>query len=189
MALTAADTEWAASEAARLLRPLEARWRHVRGVVAQADRVAPVLAASERPWLLAAAYLHDIGYAPELVATGLHAIDGALWLRAQRHERLARLVAHHTGARFEARLRGLGAAIAGFEHEQSPTDDALTYCDLTTSPSGARVSVEQRLTEIERRYGEGHAVSVAMRRARPSLLEAVRRTELRLAYTPPGTCW
>jgi HD domain len=149
--------------------------------VAQADRVASVLSEPERPWLLAAAYLHDIGYAPDLVATGLHAIDGALWLRAQRHDRLARLVAHHTGARFEARLRGFGAAIAGFEHEQPPTDDALTYSDLTTSPTGARVSVEQRLAEIERRYGDGQAVSVAMRPAAPSLLEAVRRTEVRLA--------
>ncbi len=147
--------------------------------------MASVLAESERPWLLAAAYLHDIGYAPELVATGLHAIDGALWLRAQRHERLAGLVAHHTGARFEARVRGLSAAIAGFEHEQSPTDDALTYCDLTTSPTGARVSVEQRLAEIAQRYGDWHPVSVAMRRAAPSLLDAVRRTEWRLAGALP----
>jgi hypothetical protein len=180
IALTAVDAEWAGAEAARLLGPLEARWRHVQGVVAQAERVAPVLAESERPWLRAAAYLHDVGYAPELVATGFHAIDGALWLRARQRERLARLVAHHSGARFEAGMRGLDAAIAEFERELSPTEDALAYCDLTTSPTGARVSVAERLADVERRYGAGHAVTAAMRQAAPSLLAAVRRTERRL---------
>ena len=133
--------------------PSRSRWCHVRGVVAQPDRVGPALCASERPRLLAAAYLHDVGYASELVATGFHPIDGALWLRAQRRERLAQLVAHHCGARFDAGVRGLCAALAVFEREQSPTADALTYCDLTTSPTGVRVNVEQRLAEIEQRYG------------------------------------
>jgi hypothetical protein len=183
MTLTAVDLDWAACAAAGLLRPLEARWRHVRGVVAQADRVTPVLPECERPWLLAAAYLHDVGYAPELAITGFHAIDGALWLRARQYERLAGLVAHHSGARFEASTRGLDSEMAQFQREQSPTADALTYCDLTTSPTGEPVRVEHRLAEIERRYGESHTVSIAMRRATPWLLESVRRTELRLAYT------
>jgi hypothetical protein len=125
--------------------------------------------------------MHDIGYAPELVSTGLHAIDGARWLRAGGRERLARLVAHHSGARFEAAGRGLGPAMAAFDREDSPTADALTYCDLTTSPTGAHVSVQERLTDIERRYGDGHPVRAAMRQATPSLLAAVRRTEARLA--------
>jgi hypothetical protein len=153
----------------------------VQGVVEQAEVVAAVLVESERPWLLAAAYLHDIGYARDLVLTGFHAIDGALWLLCGGRDRLAGLVAHHSGARFEAALRGLDAVMAAFKREQSPTADALTYCDLTTGPTGARVSVEQRLADIEQRYGDGHAVSVAIRRAAPSLLDAVRRTERRLA--------
>ncbi len=181
MTSPAAEERWAASEAARLIGPLEPRWSHVRGVVAQADRVAPILVESERPWLLAAAYLHDVGYAPELVTTGFHAIDGALWLRSHRCERLAGLVAHHSGARFEASVRGLVVAIGRFDREQSPTADALTYCDLITSPTGARVSVGQRLADIEERYGDRHAVSIAIRQAMPSLLDAVGRTELRLA--------
>jgi HD domain len=163
------------------MEPLEARWRHVVGVVAQAERVAAMLPADERPWLIAAAYVHDIGYAPELVATGMHAIDGALWLRARGRERLARLVAHHSGARFEATVRGLGMAMAVFQCEDSATADALTYCDMTTSPIGSPVSVEQRLSDIAERYGEGHVVWAAMQRAAPSLLEAVRRTEARMA--------
>jgi len=179
--MPAQERTWAVSEAVRLLSALDARWRHVRGVVAQAEFVAPTLPADERAWLVAAAYLHDIGYAAELVRTGSHAIDGALWLRARGRERLARLVAHHSGARFEAAVRGLTAWMAAFEREESATADALTYCDLTTSPNGQRVTVEDRFADIEQRYGDGHVVLVAMSQAATSLLEAVRRTELRLA--------
>jgi hypothetical protein len=35
--------------------------------------------------LEAAAWLHDIGYAPVLAATGLHASDGARYLRDAQH--------------------------------------------------------------------------------------------------------
>src|SRR6266540_3850423 len=42
----------------------------------------------------AAAYLHDLGYAPALVQTGPHPLDGARHLRALGLERLAGLVAY-----------------------------------------------------------------------------------------------
>ena len=35
----------------------------------------------------------------------------------------------------------------------------LTYCDMTTSPDGQPVLAEQRLAEIQDRYGPGHSVS------------------------------
>ena len=112
---------WAALVAGRLLRPLDPRWRHVLGVVAAAGWVAEVRPAEERPWLVAPAYVHDVGYAPELVWTGSHAIDGALWLRARGRERLAGLVAHHFAARFEAYVQGLDASMAAFDREESPS--------------------------------------------------------------------
>ena len=40
-------------------------------------------------------------------------VDGAYYLRAHGQERLARLVAHHSGARFEAAERGLVGELAG----------------------------------------------------------------------------
>src|SRR5262245_17591647 len=172
---------WLVAEAERLMGSMGTRWRHVGGVVNRAARVGWPLPVEERTWLLAAAYVHDIGSAPELVATGFHAIDGARWLRAHGHGRLADLVAHHTDARFEAELRGLGSEIADFEREDSPTADALTYCDLTTSPTGALVRVEERLAEIARRYEDGHVVRIAIDRATPSLWQTVRRVEARLA--------
>jgi HD superfamily phosphodiesterase len=61
--------------------------------------------------LIAAAYLHDIGYAPTLARTGFHPLDGAVHLRELGEERLAGLVAHHSGAETEARLRGLAGQL------------------------------------------------------------------------------
>jgi hypothetical protein len=69
--------------------------------------------------LVAAAYLHDLGYAPPLVETDLHTLDGARHLRALGHERLAGLVPYHltTGpagevVTFEEHWPRLNAALA-----------------------------------------------------------------------------
>src|SRR5215211_5269868 len=63
--------EWAAAEAERLLSPLGDRWKHVRAVGECAREASAVLDQEDRPYLVAAAYLHDIGYAPGLQRTGL----------------------------------------------------------------------------------------------------------------------
>jgi len=131
--------------------------------------------------LLAAAYLHDVGYAPELVAHGFHPLDGAVWLRQQGLERLAGLVAYHTGARFEAQAHGLADSLAAFQDERSAVSDALAYSDLTTGPAGERVTVAERLAEIERRYGRASRVVRALESASGMLLAMVERTERRLA--------
>src|SRR5215217_956196 len=107
-------TGWAAGYAEELLAPLGDRWAHVQGVVRQAQDVSAILPAEEREDLVAAAYLHDLGYAPALVETGFHALDGARHLRALGYERLAGLVAYHSGARCEAELRGLTVELAEF---------------------------------------------------------------------------
>jgi hypothetical protein len=46
----------------------------VQGVVRQAQEVSAILPAEEREVLVAAAHLHDLGYAPALVETGFHAL-------------------------------------------------------------------------------------------------------------------
>jgi hypothetical protein len=171
--------EWAASEAGRLLSPLGARWNHVRAVGECAREVSAVLDQEDRPYLVAAAYVHDIGYAPDLQRTGLHQLDGARYLRSLGAERLARLVAHHSEARFEIRLRGFAAELATYEREQSRVSDALTYCDLTTGPTGLPMTFEDRVAEVEQRYGDGEIVE-ALRQATPYLLGAIERTEDRL---------
>lgn len=131
--------------------------------------------------LVAAAHLHDIGHAPELVACGFHPLDGARWLHEQALDRLAGLVAHHTGAMFEAEARGLAEAMSRFKNERSAVSGALTYSDLTTGPAGEPVSVAERLGEIERRYGPASLVVRALEQASDTILAMVERTEQRLS--------
>jgi HD superfamily phosphodiesterase len=70
-----------------------------------------MLVAGDQEQLVAAAYVHDVGYAPTVKSSGLHALDAARHLRSLGYERLARLVAHHSCARFEAQTRGLRRAL------------------------------------------------------------------------------
>ena len=101
-------------------------------------------------------------------------------MRQQGQERLASLVAHHSGARFEAEERGLVDALAEFEPEDGPLLDALTYADMTTGPAGQRVELE-RIAEILERYPPDDPVHRAVSRSHPVLREAVDRTCARLA--------
>jgi hypothetical protein len=172
--------EWAESYAERLIAPLGDRWAHVRGVARQASRVSVALPPGDRDVLIAAAWLHDLGYAPSLAHTGLHALDGARHLRTLGQERLAGLVAYHAGSRHEAELRGLAADLAAFEDEASDTSRALTYCDMTTDATGAVVTFADRLADVERRYGADHLVPSALRRARPEIERCIGLVEARL---------
>jgi hypothetical protein len=64
---------WAEQLARALLHePVPRRWAHVQGVASRARSLVPVLGA-DADLLDAAAWLHDIGYAPGLAVTGLHA--------------------------------------------------------------------------------------------------------------------
>ena len=85
--------------------------------------------------LVAAAWLHDIGYAPGLVQTGFHPLDGARFLRrAGADGQVVSLVAYHSCARVEADVRGLGVELAAEFTPGGPLlADALLYCDMTTA--------------------------------------------------------
>jgi hypothetical protein len=175
---------WAQHLARALLQePLPRRWAHVQGVADRARSLAPVPGA-DAELLEAAAWLHDIGYAPGLATTGLHQLDGARYLRDAQHAdaMLCRLVAHHSCAIIEAGERGLADILSS---EFDPAPDALatilTCCDMTTSPDGEPVPVEQRLAEIRDRYGPGDLVSRSMRRATPMILRAVEQVHHRAA--------
>lgn len=107
-----------AEEACELSRSLLAvelprRWAHSQGVARRAGTLVAVL--GELAGLVeAAAWLHDIGYAAPLVASGFHPLDGARYLRDQDigDRPLWTLVAHHTCAEIEAEERGLGGPLA-----------------------------------------------------------------------------
>ena len=115
---------------------------------------------------------------------GFHSVDGARFLRAHDQEQLASLVAHHSGARFEAEERGLVAELAAFPVEDGPIMDALTFADMTTGPAGQPMTLDERISEIQRRYPPNDPVHRAIVRARPLLQAAVERTQARLHGRP-----
>jgi hypothetical protein len=169
---------------AMLAETLPRRWRHVRSVARRARWVAKQLGLPED--LVAAAWLHDIGYAPALVETGFHPLDGARYLRSQGIDReIASLVAHHSCARIEADVRGLGAELASeFPPGDPALTDALLYCDMTTGPDGDYVRPADRLVEIRGRYGPDHEVTRFVEQAASEILMTAGRVEQLLPNQP-----
>src|SRR5215472_17701662 len=77
------------------------RWHHARGVGVKAENLSkmiPLEDDQDHNVLVAAGYVHDIGYSPRLKRTGLHQLDGARFIRMLGDHRLACLVAHHSEA-------------------------------------------------------------------------------------------
>lgn len=178
------QVEWARDLARSLLEePLPRRWAHTQGVAAQAVTLAPIL-GDDADLLTAAAWLHDIGYSPALVATGFHPLDGARYLRDTHdaNPRLCNLVAHHTCAIIEASERGLaGELIDEFATEDGDLTDALIYCDMCSGPDGKTLTFSDRLSDIVSRYGSEHVVSRSIRRATPILATAVEAVHFRMS--------
>jgi hypothetical protein len=156
-------------------------------VAHQATLVAHLLDA---PWgsaLTDAAWVHDLGYAPGVVETGFHPLDGARFLRHRGwRPEVCRLVAWHTGAAAEAELRGLDAVLAN-EFPPPPADPAtaLAWADLTSSPAGDRCSAEERLAEILSRYPPDTIVHRAVAVSREALLSSATRIDAQLECVQP----
>lgn len=170
---------WAYELAESLLREsLPRRWAHTQGVAACARRLAPLVEGRSEV-LEEAAVLHDVGYAPALVETGFHPLDGARHLRTvpAADDRVVRLVANHSFALLEAEERGLRTELADeFPLFDDPLlVDALVYCDMTTTPDGERTTSEERVAEILGRYGADSAVGCFIRRAEPEIHASVER--------------
>ncbi|MGW4116406.1 HD domain-containing protein [Actinosynnema sp. NPDC004786] len=157
---------------------LPRRWRHVQGVANRSLMVVPTLSDADADVLLASSLLHDIGYATKLAMTGFHPLDGASYLEAEGFpERVCALVAHHSCAYIEARMRGLSGPLGKWSDERTPVRDALWWADMTTTPDGATIDVHDRINEIQQRYGEGALITIFIRQAQSELVAAVERTE------------
>ncbi|MEU8436070.1 HD domain-containing protein [Streptomyces sp. NPDC029216] len=175
----------AARLAESLLSPLGNRWLHTQAVAERARELAPTVPPAERELLVAAAWLHDIGYAPALRDTGFHPLDGARYLvTLGAPAQLVNLVAHHSGAVYEAEQRGLTAELAVYDRGDALLLDALTCADMTTGPAGQRLAFTDRIDEILMRYAPGSEVHAAISAATPTLAAAVARAHARLAGQP-----
>lgn len=186
--------EVARGVAEHLVAPLGRRWTHVQAVAARAGELRPAVRIPEDPvaWnsaaetlLVASAWLHDVGYAPDLVKSGLHAADGADYLREHGYpERVVNLVAHHSGARFEAAERGMPEVLNAYTFEDDLLSDALAAADLTTGPAGERFTYNERIDEVFTRYPFDHPVHQFWLKARPIIGAAVVRAEQRVNVHP-----
>lgn len=174
---TSEAAEWAEELARKHLAPLPRRLAHVEGVARQAARAAAVV--DDPGMLIAAAWLHDIGYAPDIQETGFHPVDGAEFLRSRGvDKRLCGLVANHSCACVEARNRGVRIE---WPDEESALRDALWWADMTTTPTGGVTEVRARIAEVQARYGPEHVVARSVGEAAPYLLGAAERTESRIS--------
>lgn len=173
---------WAEEVARELLADVRPRLDHVLAVGEKARKIAFAFGDATGDVFVAAAYLHDIGYAPSLVETGYHQVDGGHWLCRQGHHELAGLVAHHSFALRELELRGCSFLLEPFEEPPREVADALAYCDVTTSPTGVDVTLGERIDDVLERYGEKSPVYQALLDARDDFQSAVERTRQRLAH-------
>jgi hypothetical protein len=166
-----------------LLRGVGTRLAHSAGVARQVDRVCHLLNCGWQAAILDAAWLHDVGYSPQIAHTGFHPLDGARWLRDQGWpDETCRLVAWHTAAGVEGALRGLDQELAAeFERPPELATNALTWADLTSSPRGERWSVGRRIADILRRYPADSIEHRAIADAAPKLWHAARDIQWRLA--------
>jgi hypothetical protein len=172
--------------ATHLLHGLDSRLQHSAAVAAQASRVTQLVEPGWGRPLIDAAWLHDIGYSPSVAVTGFHPLDGARWLRDHHWPaETFRLVAWHTEAFHEALLYRLDAELASeFDRPPRLAAAALTWADLTSSPTGERWDAERRLVDILDRYAPGSLVHQATTASAPTIRAAVQAVENLLGERP-----
>lgn len=132
------------------------RLAHVREVGRRGAEAGICLGGETEPFLFPlACLLHDVGRALDPEDVDVHALVGARFLQqAGVPAPVVVLVAHHSGARFEANLRGVRDELeAIYPYKPWPALAALSYLDATTGPDGETISAEERLEEIGRRHG------------------------------------
>jgi hypothetical protein len=170
--------DWAERTASDLLRTeLPRRWAHVQSVAARAGRLAAFL-GDDGELLHAAAWVHDVGYAPSVDVTGFHPLDGARYLRgAEVPARLPGLVAFHSSAAAEAQALGLADQLDEFEDEGSLVRDLLWYADMTTGPDGQCMDFSARMDDVRARYAPDHYVARALDAGMAERQDAMRRAE------------
>lgn len=170
----------ARSLALRTLKDLPERIDHTTGVADTMLTVSSRFDAEVGEQLVAAAWLHDVGYAARVAHTGFHPLDGARFAEESGYSPLiVSLVAFHSGAAVEAEERGLTLELQQFAEPDLQLLDLLTFSDMTTGPTGEPVTVEARLYEILERYPADDPVFRAITRSTVELIAAVNRVRER----------
>jgi putative nucleotidyltransferase with HDIG domain len=165
--------------AARILQDNPERLQHSAAVAARARVLAITVGPSAVDTLVAAAWLHDIGYGSRARESGFHPLDGAVYLnRNGWPQSVCALVADHSGSRFVASVLGLDDRLREFEFVEDPVSDALTVADNTAGRNGTIMAVDERLREKQTR----HAPDSPNARANPERDDYIRAADRRVAH-------
>lgn len=159
----------------RYVRSMGDRWAHLsavggvaKGLAARYDLVTDSV--------VSAAWLHDIGYSPDLGVSGFHPLDGARFLQSvDCPDEVVALVAHHTGAAYEAEERALIEEWSELPTPGSAALDVLTMVDLAVGPAGQPLLDVDRIAGMLSRYGKDDPVFRAVTRSRDLLLASSAR--------------
>ena len=127
-----------------------------------------------------AALLHDIGRAIDPQDREPHAFVGARFLEQVGMTDAASLVAHHSGARHEAELRGQPELDLWLDRDVELLA-VLTYIDRTTNRNGEPVTFAERRRELADAHGADSMQVVVFDR---TVAEAIRGEQFlrRLAW-------
>ena len=132
------------------------RLAHSAAAARVAAQAAGALARQEAEIIVAAAWLHDIGYAPTLRKTGYHPVDGALALmREAWPDRVVRLVAHHGLAALEAPFYSVAHHLGVIDPVPGLAAELLIYADMTSGTRGEPVSPLERAEHMRRNDRKG----------------------------------
>jgi HD domain len=173
-----------ADRLADFLSPEENRYHHILGVVRLMKEILPKLNFNEevKKELIQAAYLHDIGYSPKLNKTNFHPFDGACFaFKAGFNKPVIAAVLFHSEA-YETVKEKRSDLLPAYSLNHDLLDeqdrlftDLVTYCDVQTSPQGEKVSLDERVRDVVKRYGEHHPVSRMMIQCKPKYQDIINR--------------
>ena len=167
---------------ARILEDDPERLNHCAGVAARAEALVATVPPLAADTLVASAWLHDIGYGSQLRDSGFHPLDGAVYLRREGWPApVCALVAHHSGSRFVARIRGLDDRLREFDLVEDALSDALTVADNTTGPNGMVMTLDERISDKIKRHGPESPNARANPERDDYIRAAARRVAQRLA--------
>lgn len=148
------------------------RFNHILGVVEEMESLIYYANLEQiyKDELIKTAYLHDIGYSIKLVRTGYEPLDGAMYCLDQQYgSDIVAAIMFHSGS-YESVKRNFPDLLSiygkynGLLTERAKLYiDLITYCDLHRSSTGEPVTYEERMKEIEHRYGYNHNLTLTMK--------------------------
>lgn len=150
---------------------------HSQTAAEQAARACARLGCRDTDVVVAATWLHDIGYAHTLRSTGFHPMDGALALmKDDWPDRVISLVAHHSQATMEAPYYSVAHHLRLIDSVSGLPADIVTFADVTSSRSGGIVTPAARIEQLRQDdIDSGSPVPVDVRESRYASLISTTR--------------